>query len=512
MSQESPTPHGDSTSLGTEEHHSRRAEDFLPETSGFRESFSLTAPGWLISAVVNLSILLIFSAMRIELPAVAEITQLFSAPGESDTPDELESFSDPFEDVAFELNNPTSFEADDIVNDEIVFEPDDMPMMTSIEMPDLLMDNPALSQPFSVMGSIDGDLGGRQMPGAMAAKFGGSEGSEIAVKRALDWLAKHQCADGGWTFDLKSCPSCRGQCENSGTDDKARNAATGLALLPFLGAGFTQDEGEYRQVVDRGIFFLTSRMNRTQQGASFHEPDGRMYSHGICSIALCEAYAMTRDRNLAAPAQSALNFIAYAQDPSGGGWRYEPRQSGDTSVVGWQLMALKSGRMAFLDVNDNVFAGAYNFLNTVQADNGAQYGYADPAMNRKATTAIGLLSRMYLGWDHDNEALQRGVQKLSEWGPDEKDIYYDYYATQVMRHNDGDLWEAWNLTMRDYLVSDQESTGHERGSWFFDDNHGRRGGRLYCTAMSTMILEVYYRHMPIYRMDSTEEDFEFKLD
>ena len=80
------------------------------------------------------------------------------------------------------------------------------------------------------------------------------------------------------------------------------------------------------------------------------EPGGRMYSHGLCSIALCEAYVMTRDKTLLQPAQLSLNHISYAQDPVGGGWRYTPRQPGDTSVFGWQLMALKTGHSSYLKV------------------------------------------------------------------------------------------------------------------------------------------------------------------
>jgi hypothetical protein len=33
------------------------------------------------------------------------------------------------------------------------------------------------------------------------------------------------------------------------------------------------------------------------------------------------------------------------------------------------------------------------------------------------------------------------------------------------------------------------------------------GGRLYCTSMATMVLEVYYRHLPIYRNQSVEQEF-----
>ena len=71
-----------------------------------------------------------------------------------------------------------------------------------------------------------------------------------------------------------------------------------------------------------------------------------MYAHAIATLALCEAYGQTRDSKLKEPAQRAVNFILAAQDPKGGGWRYSPRQPGDTTVTGWQLMSLKSAKTA----------------------------------------------------------------------------------------------------------------------------------------------------------------------
>ena len=52
-----------------------------------------------------------------------------------------------------------------------------------------------------------------------------------------------------------------------------------------------------------------------------------MYDHGLAAIALCECYGMSNDPALRPHAQAALNFIVDAQDPKGGGWRYEPRTS-----------------------------------------------------------------------------------------------------------------------------------------------------------------------------------------
>ncbi|MFH1265882.1 MAG: prenyltransferase/squalene oxidase repeat-containing protein [Planctomycetota bacterium] len=338
------------------------------------------------------------------------------------------------------------------------------------------------------------------------AEGGGNEPSERAVGLALKWLARHQMPDGGWCFNHILAPECHGQCRNPGQLAEARNAATGLALLPFLGAGETHKTGKYKEPVKRGLHFLVNNMKLSRRGA-LYETGGSMYSHGIASIALCEAYAMTHDKGLHAPAQQALNFVAYAQDPVGGGWRYEPRQKGDTSVTGWQVMALKSGHMADLRVPARTVMKASSFLDSVQANDGAHYGYTEPTAGAEATTAVGLLSRMYLGWKKDNSALERGVKWISDKGPSKNNMYYNYYATQVMRHWEGDPWKKWNSVMRDQLISSQTQKGHEEGSWFMPAGHvSDGGGRLYCTAMATMILEVYYRHLPIYRKPSADAD------
>ena len=122
---------------------------------------------------------------------------------------------------------------------------------------------------------------------------------------------------------------------------------------------------------------------------------------------------------------------------------------------------------------------------------------------------------MYLGWEKDHPGIIKGVEFLSNTGPskpggargNQADMYFNYYATQVMRHYGGSEWEKWNAATRDWLVDSQEKEGNLEGSWYFPHTWANRGGRLYNTAMACMILEVYYRHMPIYGNKATEEEF-----
>lgn len=365
-----------------------------------------------------------------------------------------------------------------------------------------------LASSMGVVGGTGGGFGGRANAAKMAAVSGGGADTEQAVDRALKWIAIHQMPDGGWNFDLKQCPSCQGQCSHGGEGPHAldRGGATALALLPFLGRGFTHREGPYKAQVEQGIAYLAA-LSVKQKGKCYVQ--GSLYSQGLAGIALSECYAMTQDPRLQVPTQLALNYIMDAQDPRGGGWRYAPKMPGDTSAVGWQLMALKSGNMAYLQVNPLVIKKAVEFLDHVQDEDGAFYGYTDPGKNHPACTAVGLLSRMYLGWKKDHPALQKGVAYLAKLGPS-KDLYFNYYATQIMHHFEGDMWIAWNNKMKGMLIKSQAREGHEAGSFFdgVDGGHGAKvAGRLYTTALSTMILEVYYRHLPIYKNQSVDEEF-----
>jgi hypothetical protein len=407
-------------------------------------------------------------------------------------------------------------------------------------------------------------LGGRGDRRTGALGKGATKESEVAVDNALKWLAAHQLADGSWSFDHRD-GVCNGRCKDQGSFKEAKGGATGIALLAFLGAGKTHLQGEYKATVHKGLLYLLATQKAEGIGGrSWWEKVGNAtnYSHGLATLAMCEAYGMAlaykpiqpkpgkstsemteeerkkwreeqerakkekeflknaiKIEDLRNSAQLALDFIA-AEQHGDGGWRYQPKQAGDTSVVGWMLMALKSGYMSRLRVNKSAVGGAIRFLDSVQdGDYGHIYHYLPeknrPADSTHATTAIGLLCRMYLGWDKNHPGIAEGVNLMgSKWGPEiggGTNMYYNYYATQVMFHYGGDSWKDWNKKMRDHLVNSQEKNekDHAFGSWYFNGDHGSKaGGRLYITALSAMTLEVYYRYMPIYQSKSVEEDLQ----
>jgi|GEM_PF-1224920 len=335
-----------------------------------------------------------------------------------------------------------------------------------------------------------------QLKQRMLEKYGGTEESEAAIDQGLQWLLNHQLPDGGWSFDMAACPGCGGKCANSGEDarKKDRAGATGLALLAFYGRGYSHYNGPAKGSLQKGVNFLAA-LAKVGGGKCYQDQAG-MYSQGVATLALAEAYALTKDRRLRDPTQLALNFIMNAQDPVGGGWRYEPRQPGDTSSSGWQFMALKAGTNARLDIQTVTLDRFSFFLNSVQEDNGVAYGYANRGSGG-ATTAVGILCRTFLGWQINDPRVVAAANNLMRW-KNSNDIYYLYYCTLLFRRLGGSHWIGWNPEMRDTLIRHQVQEGHAAGSWHEGVAGGFGGGnagRLYCTAMATMILESYYRYI-----------------
>ncbi len=360
--------------------------------------------------------------------------------------------------------------------------------------------------------------------------FGGTAGTEMAVELGLAYLARQQFPDGHWSLDRFVGGEQPDYAQAGPGEMNSDTAATGLALLSFLGAGYTHREDKYQEVVRRGIEWLLANQ---QTGGELFRRDtdrtryARSYAHGMATIALCEAYGMTRDPAIRDPARRAIAYIVHAQHPQLGGWRYTPKddeqtwqRESDTSVSGWQLMALKSAQMAGLEPPADVIQRVSHWLDLAQADGGARYRYTPYASDTPeqragrvpnlAMTAEGLLMRMYLGARRSDPALAAGVEYLSANRPalgsaeqPTRDSYYWYYATQVLFQMQGEHWAAWNDRLRPMLEDSQAKEGVLAGSWDarlpVADRWAHAGGRHYVTTLNLLMLEVYYRHLPLYR-------------
>jgi hypothetical protein len=231
-----------------------------------------------------------------------------------------------------------------------------------------------------------------------------------------------------------------------------------------------------------------------------------MYSQGIAAICLCEAYGLTGDKMLGQAAQLAINLIQSAQHPRTGGWRYNPGDEGDTSVVGWMSSALTSGAMANLAVRPAALAGVKHWLGLCAsgASNGL-FSYTPGSGPSPSMTAVGLLLRQREGMKPDDPAMKEGVANIMTQMPEanQRNLYYWYYASQVLHNIPGPDWDKWNRRVRRILIETQVKEGCAAGSWDpslpTKETMSEAGGRLCVTSFSALTLEVYYRYLPLFK-------------
>lgn len=369
----------------------------------------------------------------------------------------------------------------------------------------------------------------------LVGKMGGTAASEGAVRVALDWLARHQSASGGWDVDHFD-DRCKG-CGGSAVAARCDAAVTALALLCFLGQNHTplNPQSPYRKTAADAIRYLvrgqapdgslsgeddnTSDANRrfgennarpagqTARGASPTERARKiMYSHGIATIALSEAYIMTRDPELEGPVRKAIDLILRSQNPRTGGWRYwpSPEAHGDTSISGWQVLALVSARGAGIDVPESAFDRARHWLDVEVAggQHGGIFGYTSPGEPSVAMTAEGMFARLLLGAHRTDRNIEEAARYIhsetTRSGGHLDNFYLLYYGNLALYHYQGWIWDHWNEGVREFLVRSQRTQGTLAGSWDPTDKYMEYGGRVLSTCFATLTLEVYYRYLPLY--------------
>ena len=309
---------------------------------------------------------------------------------------------------------------------------------------------------------------------------------------------------------------------------------TGLALLAYLGAGFTpQTDGRYGKVVRDGLRWLKNAQDA--EGCVGSRATGHyVYNHAIAALALVEAYGMTGSPIWKSPAQKALDFIAIARNPYFA-WRYGVKPGdNDTSVTGWMMMAMKSARLVnesdvrrskppTFEIDADAFDGIKSWIEKMTDADTGRVGYQQrgtgparptemvdrfPADKSESMTAVGVLARVFLGENPKTSLMvQRGAALCAKlvptWDPaaGTVDMYYWYYATLALFQVGGDAWKKWDAAMKPAVAETQRLDGDfsmYKGSWDPIDPWGGDGGRVYSTAVMAMCLEVYYRYERVF--------------
>lgn len=467
----------------------------LPEDS--TEKIVKGAPPWMASAIIHIVAmiilaLIIFTSQFQRSPALEIVTEI---PEE----EEIEDVE-----IGVQLEKETDSELETAETADMVYEE----LLVEDPLTTVIMPEPDFStepsenyvvqivDAYPARKSLDGrNPGGRK---GMLGRYGGTKKTEDAVELALQWLKAQQLKNNGsW--------SLVGPYSN-GAETENQESATAMALLAFQGAGHTRKEGKYSATVTRGWNWLLKQQD-PKTGSFF--TDGvyshRYYTHGQCTIAICELLAMEKDKKLLEPAKRAVEYLLKTQSPEGS-WRYYPGSDSDMSVTGWCVMALQSARMADMKVPQESLDKITMYMDKIAQRNGSRYPYQRNDKPTEVMTAEAMLCRQYLGWKQNDprmeDALNYVLQRPIKYTREQRDVYYWYYATQAMHHKEGKWWKQWNEVMREVVPAQQVKDGKEKGSW--DpirpclDEWQADGGRLYVTCLSTYMLEVYYRHLPIY--------------
>ncbi|MHC4342254.1 MAG: prenyltransferase/squalene oxidase repeat-containing protein [Planctomycetota bacterium] len=503
----------------------RRITDHRIEEGGFNEAiqgFIRGAPWWMTSAVIHGVILFILAQVPFSIKRSHDQANL-QANLQKDMDDiDEEEIEEPEPEVPEEEIIEEPIEVEEADHDETDVDQD----FEETAFDDGLSDAPFTGPSNNTAIGLGGGAGGgrRGRGGRRNLRAGGGSGmTEDAVELGLKWLADHQDVeeDGRWDCDdfMKHDPA-DDRCDGPG-GALYDVGVTGLSILAFLGAGYTDRgsarENKYAKNVRQGLrFLMTSQDDEGCFGS--RSSQHFMYNTAIATLAMSEAYWMTRNPRYKKPAQEGLNFIARARNPYLA-WRYEPRGGeNDSSVTGWMVMALKSGKFGGLDIDPDAFEGARQWIEKMTDPEFGQCGYNMPGggcarpeglqdkfppEKSQSMTAVGMLTRIFLGEDpRTSEMIRKGadlcLERIPTWNPDDGsiDMYYWYYGTLAMFQVAGTYWKKWNVSMKEAIVKSQhpKGSGSRTGSWDPIGPWGGDGGRVYSTACLVMCLEVYYRY------------------
>ena len=337
---------------------------------------------------------------------------------------------------------------------------------------------------------------------------GGNSATEKAVHAGLTWLAKHQSENGIWDadgfMDVHTC-GCDGK---GGGWHGARvpcgfdMEVTALATLAFLGAGHTHRDGVHKETVARAL-------------SSLRVGGPTLFATAFSTQALAEAFDMTGDESLKARVERGIEILVGSRKKDGG-WRYyaTTRMASGVPTTVAVVAALRTAERAGFTVEEAYKQPVLDWLNRLQDKKTGRVKYTLDAhrLGYTPTTtnaASALLIRTLLSRRADPLSLKALAKRRPRWSIKWKRMkvkgvmrdvqigylqhYYWWYGSEALARVGGEAWKSWNAALKRALLPKQRKDGHTAGSWDPAGTYGKVAGRVYSTALCTLMLEMYYR-------------------
>lgn len=459
---------------------------------------------FMISAAAHALVLFLISLISIDNPQpnVPQVVMIDLVEPEKEEKEEIK-IPEPKEEVVME-----KVDDEETVMQEYVSELPET--LTTSDMPEITENAIAAGTtdisdaPPAIMGVGEGSPKGGGLPyglrsrsnagkkGAMKKHGGG--GTDDVVDLALRWLAEHQEYDGSW-----DATKYEGK-------EKDKVSMTSIALLAFLGAGYSEDIGPFKETMRKGLGWLNNTVAEKGDNPYF----ARNYASAIALMALSEASLMGSKSITKVNANKLAQM--FVNQYSGTAWRYDGGNDEDQSVSGWVALGLKSAKAAEVealksDKAKQLFENYKNYVLKVTTEGSGfgQYQIKEANHAKEHMTWVGIFQRCFLGFPKNDPFLTAAATNSVGWSNENKwvggdklgDVYGIYYGTLAAFQSQGDFWKSWNPKMKTSLLKTQRKGDPKLlgGSW--DPTAGitaEHGGRVITTAMLALCLEVYYRY------------------
>ena len=342
---------------------------------------------------------------------------------------------------------------------------------------------------------------------------------DVAVDRALQWLASQQQADGSFL-----------------TLDAGQPGVTCLCAMAFMSHGHVPGGGKYGAHIDRATRYAL-RCQKQNGLITVVGPDGphisrlvhheignsAAYNHAISSLMLAEVYGMggvaDADRMeivISKALSASLEMQHWPKDSSAdrGGWRYVDdfdSSDSDLSVTGWELMFLRSAHNAGFEVPEARIDEAVAYVRRCYSEKYGTFVYAtgDDDERSRAMAGAGVLALAHAGFheapeagksgdwilEHDFARYNHFIQFAPRWTHD-RYHYGLFNCCQGMYQLGGRHWQAFfPATVRTLL-------GNQRpdGSWPAESHHwDARFGNAYTTALVLLTFGAPNQLLPIFQ-------------